>query len=403
MNQIELSAGTIDYQDTGGDGPTLVLLHGLLMDASLWDDVITDLSIDHRCVAPTLPLGAHRHPMRPNADLSLRGIARLVAELIDRLGPARRHPRRQRHRRGARPTARRRRHPAREPDRSRLLRRIRQLPPGSHRQDAGADREAPARDVRPVHAADAPAATAPAPDRVRVADQARRRRHRPMDPTGPAPARDPPRHHPGPARRCGTQARPTRRDRVLAHLRRPRSRRLGQRGPGHAARPRPPPRGAPSPGAAGRDTGQLHAHPPGPARAARSDRPGLHTVIGRRPGQQGSRHDIEHFRPRPGRDRPPRERGAPRAAGRRLPAAGRQRNHPGCVGCQPTDPRHGRRWRSAPLPRPLLGALLRDRRRHGVPPRRPCLGRRTRTSYWCHRRCPTLSAPPRARPPTCWS
>jgi pimeloyl-ACP methyl ester carboxylesterase len=85
MNQIELSAGTIDYQDTGGEGPTLVLLHGLLMDASLWDDVITDLSIDHRCVAPTLPLGAHGHPMSPNADLSLRGIAQLVAELIDRL------------------------------------------------------------------------------------------------------------------------------------------------------------------------------------------------------------------------------------------------------------------------------------------------------------------------------
>jgi pimeloyl-ACP methyl ester carboxylesterase len=85
MNQIELSAGTIDYQDTGGGGPTLVLLHGLLMDASLWDDVIADLSVDHRCVVPTLPLGAHRHPMHADADLSLRGIARLVAELLDRL------------------------------------------------------------------------------------------------------------------------------------------------------------------------------------------------------------------------------------------------------------------------------------------------------------------------------
>ena len=85
MNQIELSAGTIDYQDTGGGGPTLVLLHGLLMDASLWEDVIADLSVDHRCVAPTLPLGAHRHAMQADADLSLRGIARLVAELLDRL------------------------------------------------------------------------------------------------------------------------------------------------------------------------------------------------------------------------------------------------------------------------------------------------------------------------------
>jgi len=85
MSQIELSAGTIDYEDTGGEGPTLVLLHGLLMDASLWDDVMADLSVDHRCVAPTLPLGAHRHAMHADADLSLRGIARLVSELLDRL------------------------------------------------------------------------------------------------------------------------------------------------------------------------------------------------------------------------------------------------------------------------------------------------------------------------------
>jgi pimeloyl-ACP methyl ester carboxylesterase len=85
MNQIELSAGTIDYEDTGGGGPTLVLLHGLLMDASLWDDVVADLSVDHRCVVPTLPLGAHRHAMHADADLSLRGITRLVAELLNRL------------------------------------------------------------------------------------------------------------------------------------------------------------------------------------------------------------------------------------------------------------------------------------------------------------------------------
>jgi pimeloyl-ACP methyl ester carboxylesterase len=85
MTQIELSSGTIDYTDTGGDGPVMVLLHGLMMDASLWDGVIADLSGDHRCVAPTLPLGAHQHPMRPDADLSMPGIARLVGEFCDRL------------------------------------------------------------------------------------------------------------------------------------------------------------------------------------------------------------------------------------------------------------------------------------------------------------------------------
>ena len=85
MPEIELSAGTIEYEDTGGDGPAIVLLAGLLMDASLWDDVVARLSGDRRCVAPTLPLGAHRHPMRADADLSPRGIARLVSEFLERL------------------------------------------------------------------------------------------------------------------------------------------------------------------------------------------------------------------------------------------------------------------------------------------------------------------------------
>ncbi|MEU2863817.1 alpha/beta fold hydrolase [Streptomyces mirabilis] len=83
--EIELSAGTVAYRDTGGDGPVLVLLHGLMMDASLWEETITELAADHRCVAPTLPLGAHRHGMRADADLSLPGVARLVAEFLDRL------------------------------------------------------------------------------------------------------------------------------------------------------------------------------------------------------------------------------------------------------------------------------------------------------------------------------
>ena len=39
MPQIELSAGTIEYTDTSGGGPVIVLLHGLLMDATLWDEV----------------------------------------------------------------------------------------------------------------------------------------------------------------------------------------------------------------------------------------------------------------------------------------------------------------------------------------------------------------------------
>lgn len=85
MPQIELSAGVIDYEDSGGDGPVLVLLGGLLMDARVWDPLVERLRGEHRFVVPTLPLGAHRRPMRPDADLSLDGYGRMVAELLERL------------------------------------------------------------------------------------------------------------------------------------------------------------------------------------------------------------------------------------------------------------------------------------------------------------------------------
>jgi pimeloyl-ACP methyl ester carboxylesterase len=85
MSQVELSSGPVEYTDSGGDGRTVLFLHGLLMDSSLWDAVIADLAVDHRCVAPTLPMGAHRLGARHDADLSLPGLARLVAELIEHL------------------------------------------------------------------------------------------------------------------------------------------------------------------------------------------------------------------------------------------------------------------------------------------------------------------------------
>ena len=85
MSEIELSVGTIEYEDTGGPGPTVLLLHGLLMDAALWSETVADLSADHRCVVPTLPMGAHRRPVRGDADLSLPGLTGLVGELLDRL------------------------------------------------------------------------------------------------------------------------------------------------------------------------------------------------------------------------------------------------------------------------------------------------------------------------------
>jgi pimeloyl-ACP methyl ester carboxylesterase len=85
MHRVEVSAGPIEYEDTGGDGPTLVFLHGVVMDGTVFDPVVADLRADHRCIVPTLPLGSHRLPMRPDADLTLHGFGRIVAELLERL------------------------------------------------------------------------------------------------------------------------------------------------------------------------------------------------------------------------------------------------------------------------------------------------------------------------------
>ncbi|XMA39020.1 alpha/beta fold hydrolase [Streptomyces albogriseolus] len=83
MPEIELSAGTVEYEDTGGEGPVVVLLHGLLHDASVWRNVVAELRTDHRVLAPTLPYGAHRSPMTrpPTPDL----VNELIAEFLDRL------------------------------------------------------------------------------------------------------------------------------------------------------------------------------------------------------------------------------------------------------------------------------------------------------------------------------
>ncbi|MER5894061.1 alpha/beta hydrolase [Streptomyces sp. NPDC001876] len=85
MTDALLSAGVVEYEDTGGDGPVVVLLHGVAMNGSLWRHVVGELRDDFRCIVPTLPLGAHRRPMRPDADLTVPGVARLVAEFLDAL------------------------------------------------------------------------------------------------------------------------------------------------------------------------------------------------------------------------------------------------------------------------------------------------------------------------------
>jgi pimeloyl-ACP methyl ester carboxylesterase len=88
MDTIDLPAGPISVRDEGqangsGAGP-VVLLHGLLVNGTLWRDVTPRLNAAGlRTIVPDLPLGSHRTPMREDADLTPPGLARIVADLLE--------------------------------------------------------------------------------------------------------------------------------------------------------------------------------------------------------------------------------------------------------------------------------------------------------------------------------
>ena len=75
------TAAGLMYSDTGGDGPVVVLPHGVLMSVTLWDEVVGGLRDRYRCIVPELPFDAHTTPMPDDADLSLPALATMIAEL----------------------------------------------------------------------------------------------------------------------------------------------------------------------------------------------------------------------------------------------------------------------------------------------------------------------------------
>ena len=76
------TAAGLMYSTTGGDEPVVVLLHGVLMNGTLWDTVGGGLGDRYRCIVPELPFGAHTTPMPDDADLSLPALATMIAEFL---------------------------------------------------------------------------------------------------------------------------------------------------------------------------------------------------------------------------------------------------------------------------------------------------------------------------------
>jgi pimeloyl-ACP methyl ester carboxylesterase len=89
MPTIDLPIGPIDYRDYGpaaAGAPVAVFVHGFLVNGTLWDPVAEKLAADGvRCILPDWPLGAHRRPVNPDADLSPTAVAGAITGLLDAL------------------------------------------------------------------------------------------------------------------------------------------------------------------------------------------------------------------------------------------------------------------------------------------------------------------------------
>jgi len=74
------------YEDTGGEGPPLLLLHGFPLRASLWAPQIEALGDRYRIVAPDLPgFGGSQPPEDPD-NWRMGEYAAVAAGLLDHLG-----------------------------------------------------------------------------------------------------------------------------------------------------------------------------------------------------------------------------------------------------------------------------------------------------------------------------
>ncbi len=90
MPIIELPQGPVHYRlagpDDGARAP-VVFLHGLMVNAEIWSQAADELAARGiRSYALDLPLGSHSIPLRPDADLSPRGVARLTIAFLEKLG-----------------------------------------------------------------------------------------------------------------------------------------------------------------------------------------------------------------------------------------------------------------------------------------------------------------------------
>ncbi len=79
--RLELETGSLGCFRRG-EGPALVFSHGWLANANLWRNVVDALAGEFTCICLDLPLGSHRLPMPPEADLTPHGCGELIAAAL---------------------------------------------------------------------------------------------------------------------------------------------------------------------------------------------------------------------------------------------------------------------------------------------------------------------------------
>ncbi|MBV9512516.1 MAG: alpha/beta hydrolase [Mycobacteriaceae bacterium] len=86
MPQVRLDQATIDYRELGphdSPHPPVLFVHGILVDHRLWLKVAEDLAgKGFRCILPDWPLGSHTIPVNERAELSPRGVATMIRDVI---------------------------------------------------------------------------------------------------------------------------------------------------------------------------------------------------------------------------------------------------------------------------------------------------------------------------------
>jgi pimeloyl-ACP methyl ester carboxylesterase len=86
MPTIELPQGRLSYRVAGledSSAPVVVFVHGLLVNGELWTTTADALAKQGiRSYAPDLPLGSHTLALSDDADLSPRGVARLILDFL---------------------------------------------------------------------------------------------------------------------------------------------------------------------------------------------------------------------------------------------------------------------------------------------------------------------------------